>query len=274
MNFINCSNQLTPDIMRKSALFWCENTVQHIYSLLKLSTGTTAVLQPFFKEELKKHFDEFKNIYESLKQNGQQINRFLRSNQNFINLLEKMKFEGFSGYPVSQQSIFHYIYEQRYINAIFSLKNPNANVLITFNFLPFYNQNTACFYNQMYFWSIIGAMHPSLLMGNNSFYNGINGYAKEFLTNITNEFGKIDFRLSSLKRNFKKGELSEIFVDFRNLNFSFLEFLKMIKQNSPKILTSQSVVRFSTDFYRGVEHMIAEHSLVEEINQNIAKILK
>ena len=44
-------------------------------------------------------------------------------NRRLINLLERMKFEGFGGYPYLQQSIFHYIYEQRYINAIFGISN-------------------------------------------------------------------------------------------------------------------------------------------------------
>lgn len=277
MNFINCGGAISAELMRKTVIFWSENSFQHISSLLKSTNGTTAVLQDYFKEKLKNYQQKFLEINESFKQSNMPLSRyqeFLRVNVGFINLLERMKFEGFSGYPVLQQSVFHYIYEQRYINAVFSSKNPVGNVLITLYFAPFLNQSFGCFYNQMYFWSIIGAMHPSLLMGNNAFYNAINGYSKEFLTQVTNSFNNINFKLSSLKRPLKKATLTEVFEEFLYLNANFLDFLKQIKQNSPKVFTSPAVTRLPATFYSAVDHQIAEHTLVTEINQNIEKVLK
>ncbi len=276
MNFINCGAQASPELMRKTVVFWSENSAQHITSLLKSTSGTTAVLEDYFKEQLKVFRDKFKLVNESFRQNNMPLSRyqeFLRLNTGFINLLERIKFEAFSGYPVLQQSVFHYIYEGRYINAVFSAKNPAGNVPITLHFAPFLNQNFGCFYNQMYFWSIIGAMHPSLLMGNNAFYNAINGYSKEFLTNVTNSFNRLNFMLSSLKKPIKKNALLPVFEEFSYLNENFLEFLRAIKQNSSKVFTSPFVSRLPTSFYEGVEHQIAEHTLVSEINQNIAKYL-
>ena len=112
---------------------------------------------------------ELTNLNESFKKGERPLayyQEFLRLNTALINLLERIKFEAFSGYPVMQQSVFHYIYESRYTNAIFGVKNTVGNVLITNYFLPFLNNGLSCFYNQMYFWCIIGSMHPSLLMGN------------------------------------------------------------------------------------------------------------
>ena len=62
MNFINCSNQLSPDIMRKTVAFWSENSYQHISSLLKAPQGTTAVLQDEFKEKLQNYYQKFKEM--------------------------------------------------------------------------------------------------------------------------------------------------------------------------------------------------------------------
>ncbi len=277
MNFINCAANSTPELLRKTVIFWSENSFQHISTLLKSPNGTTAVLQPFFKEELKSFYEQFRVINQTFKEknmpNSSYI-QFLRLNQNFINLLERLKYEGFSGYPILQQSVFHYIYEQRYINAVFATRNLSGNVLITTNFLPFLNQNINCFYNQMYFWSIIGSMHPSLLMGNNAFYNAINGYSKEFLTEVCNTFNLINFNLSSLKRPIKRNSLVEIFDEFFHLNRTFLEFLKLIKQNSMKIFTTPAMTRLPADFYAAVDHQIGEHTLVDQINQNIEKFLK
>lgn len=277
MNFINCGGNSSPELLRKTVIFWSENSYQHISSLLKSTNVTTAVLQPFFREQLKGFYESFVAINQAFKEKNMPNSSyvgFLRLNQGFINLLERIKFEGFSGYPVLQQSVFHYIYEQRYINAVFGNKNMAGNVLITAYFLPFLNQSINCFYNQMYFWSIIGAMHPSLIMGNNAFYNAINGYAKELLTEICNSFNRINFELSSLKKPIKKSALAQIFEEFKYLNITFLEFLKQIKQNSIKIFSSPSITRLPSDFYKGVDHMIGEHTLVAEINENIEKMLK
>ncbi len=277
MNFINCAAATSQELFHKAVIFWSENSYQHISSLLKSPIGTTAVLGDYFKEQLKKLYDEYKEINQIYKQSkgaNSRHERFLRINRDFITLLERIKFEGFSGYPILQQSVFHYIYEQRYINAIFQAKNMVGNVLITEYFVPFYSQNLSCFYQQMYFWSIIAAMHPSLLMGNNAFYNSINGYSKEFLTGVTNSFNKINFELSSLKRPIKKSALTEIFNQFCELNAAFLEFLMLVRQNSVKIFTSPTVIRLNASFYGTVDHMIKEHTLVSQINGNISKVLK
>lgn len=121
----------------------------------------------------------------------------------------------------------------------------------------------------MYFWCIIGSMHPSLLMGNNAFYNAINGYSKEFLTEICNKFNLIAFNLSSLKKPIKKLAILPIFEEFKALNASFLEFLKLVKTNNPRVYINSQNLRLSEAFYATVEHMIKEHTLVDEINRNI-----
>ena len=126
----------------------------------------------------------------------------------------------------------------------------------------------------MYFWCIIGSMHPSLIMGNNAFYNAINGYSKEFLTEICNSFNRINFSLSSLKKPIKKSTLYEVFEEFKHLNITYLEFLKEIKKGSPKIFSSYLTVNLPSSFYGAVDHQIAEHTLVSEINDNIEKYLK
>lgn len=277
MNFINCNNQISPELFYKTVVFWSENSYQHIASLLKSAKGTTAVLNPEFKENLQLFYDEFKRINSIYKAPSSRLplkpEPFFRVNENFIRLLERLKFEGFSGYPILQQSIFHYIYEQRYINAIFGMKNNSGNVLITSSFLPFQSYFLGCVYNQMYFWCIIGSMHPSLLMDTNAFYNAINGYSKEFLTEICNSFNKIAFSLTNAKKPIKRIALRELFDQFQKLNIAFLEFLKLAKSNSPQIYSSPVSTRLSEDFYAKVEHMLKEHILVSEINQNIEKMI-
>lgn len=277
MNFIDCSNERASLLFRKSAFFWTKNIAEHLNSLLRSTIGTTAVLDDYFKEELKKYSGKLLGLNESFKKSERPLayyQEFLRLNTALINLLERIKFEAFSGYPVMQQSVFHYIYESRYTNAIFGIKNTVGNVLITNYFLPFLNNGLSCFYNQMYFWSIIGGMHPSLLLNNNAFYNALNGYSKEFLTDVCNKFNNINYRLSSIKKPIKRDALTDIFKDFCTLNLEYMEFLKAVKQNSPKIFTSPNLSRLPESFYSSVDHQINEHNLVKEINTNIGKYLK
>lgn len=273
MNFINCQNNISNELMIKTVAFWSENSYQHIASLLKSPQGTTATLQPYFKAELEALYEEFKKINQMYKNaDGRLVPKpavFFKINNRFINLLERIKYEGFSGYPILQQSVFHYIYEQRYINAIFAVNNPVGNLLITQYFLPFPNYTYSCIYNQMYFWCIIGSMHPSLLMGNNAFYNAINGYSKEFLTDVCNKFNGIAFKLSEIKKPVKKVSLAPVFEEFNALNTEFLEFLKLVKANNPRVYINSQNLRLSESFYSTVRHMINEHTLVDEINRNI-----
>lgn len=277
MNFINCSNNISPELFRKTVVFWSENSYQHIASLLKSPRGTTAIFQNVFKEQLEDCYNKFKEINSMYKTDNPRLpikpDKLFAVNNSFIHLLERIKFEAFSGYPILQQSVFHYIYEQRYINAVFAMKNPIGFVLITEYFKPFDGKWLGCVYNQMYFWGIIGAMHPSLLMDTNAFYNAINGYSKEFLTSITNGFNKINFLLSQLKKPVKKQEMKEVFTHFKNLNSSMLEFLLLAKSNSPRVYSSPQTLKLSEDFYGKVQHMINEHTLVKEINANIEKML-
>ena len=52
MNYINCQNNLSPQLIRKTIVFWCENTLQHIASLLAAFRGSGAVLNEDFLREI------------------------------------------------------------------------------------------------------------------------------------------------------------------------------------------------------------------------------
>ena len=175
-----------------------------------------------------------------------------------------MKYEGFGGYPYLQQTIFHYIYEQRYINAIFGVQNESRG-LIAVRFLTIGNYPFICIYNQMYFWSVIGAIHPSLMIGNDRFYRSASIYTREYLTEITNRFNLICFRLSELKKPTAKNELKPVFDEFCRLNLEFLRFLKAIKEKGGGIYTAGVPTDISQSFYKSLDHIIGEHTLVKEL---------
>lgn len=275
MNYINCQNSVSPSLMRKTIIFWCENTLQHISSFLAAFRGSGATLQEELLREIKEIELVFKSIFEeysSPKTNLPVRPAILfKTNTRFIALLERIKCEAVSGYPILQQSVHHYIFEQSYLNAIFGVTIPQHIPLITIKFMPFYNNN--CIFNQMYFWSVIGAMHPSLLLNNSDFAAAINGYSREFLRDTVNNFNAVCFSLSELNKPSNKKELLKIFKNFQQLNNNFLNFLEAAYSGSARVYTTTSPHRFSDGFYKSARHMINEHKLVDELNCSIAEIL-
>ena len=275
MNYINCQNSVSPALMRKTIIFWCENTLGHISSLLSAFRGSGAVLNDEFLREIKEIELLFKSVFEEYSSSKTNLPVrpavLFKTNSRFIALLERIKCESVSGYPILQQSVYHYILEQNYINAIFGVVTPLNTPIITVKLAPFYNNN--CIFNQMYFWSAVGSMHPSLLLNNSDFAAALNGYSREFLRDTVNGFNAVCFKLSDLSKATNKKELSKIFKDFQQLNDNILGFLEAAYSGSARVYTSTSPHRFSDGFYKGVRHMIAEHKLVSELNCSIAETL-
>lgn len=276
MNYINCKDICLPEDMRKAVEFWSANTVGHIETLLKLKGTSAAVMQPYFTKGLEESLYSFKKISRLYGGDNQKLSTkpqlLFAENRKLINLLERMKFEGFGGYPYLQQTIFHYIYEQRYINAIFGVPNETVG-LITVRFSPMGTFPLVCIYNQMYFWSVIGAMHPSLIMGNEKFYRTASLHTREYLTEITNRFNSVCFNLSSLKKPPERAELKKVFEVFCALNSEFLRFLKLIKAGGSGIYAAGSPTDMPQSFYKSLDHIIGEHALVKELSVAMAQRL-
>ncbi len=275
MNYINCKDVNLPADMIRAVEFWSRNTVGHIETLLKLKGSTAAVMQPYFTKELENLLQSFKKISALYKSEDAfrlpvKPQLLFSENRRLINLLERMKYEGFSGYPYLQQTIFHYIYEQRYINAIFGVPN-EARGLITVRFSPMGGYPIVCIYNQMYFWSVIGAMHPSLMMGNEKFYRSASLHTREYLTEITNRFNLICFNLSSLKKPPTGTELQKVFEMFCALNSEFLRFLRLIKAGGGGVYAAGAPTDMPQSFYKSLDHIIGEHTLVKELTEVMGK---
>jgi hypothetical protein len=275
MNYINCKDACLPADMRKAVEFWSANTVGHIETLLRLKGTSAAIMQPYFTKELENSLQSFKKISALYKSEDAfrlpaKPQLLFSENRKLINLLERMKYEGFGGYPYLQQTIFHYIYEQRYINAIFGVQNESRG-LIAVRFSTIGNYPFICIYNQMYFWSVIGAIHPSLMIGNDRFYRSASIYTREYLTEITNRFNLICFRLSELKKPTAKNELKPIFDEFCRLNLEFLRFLKAIKEKGGGIYTAGVPTDISQSFYKSLDHIIGEHTLVKELCETMCE---
>lgn len=280
MNYINCKQTLTYELLEETIKFWSENSYQHIGVILNSHKNTDAILSNTFEKELTRLKNTFTDIYNSTKniQNNRELSlisaTFLNENQNFIKLLERLKFEGFNGYPILSQNIFHYIYEQRYINAILSNSTNDKNVLITLNFKPFKRSTLNCIYNHMYFWSIIGAMHPAILMGISPAGDVLPNALKNKLINIKNKFNAIAFMLSSIKRPISKKELSDIFINFESTNEEILQLLINMKNGKEEVLPAIFNTVLPESFYGALSHMISEHTYVKKLNKHFRQFFE
>ena len=273
MNYINCKKALTPELLEETVKFWAQNSYQHIGSILNSYTKDIPVPN-VFENELKRLKKVFTMIYDKCcnTKNTNELSlisaAFLHENKNFINLLERIKFEAFNGYPIISQSIFHYIYEHRYINAILSKNTPDNNVLISLYFKPFKDSTLLCIYNHMYFWSIIGAMHPAILLGISPANDVLPTALSNKLKNTTNKFNTIAFMLSSLEKPISTNELSDIFINFESVNDEFLHLLTDMITGKEKVLPDIFNTVLPESFYGSLSHMIAEHTYVNKLNKH------
>ncbi|MEE1006099.1 MAG: hypothetical protein U0L66_02765, partial [Acutalibacteraceae bacterium] len=138
-------------------------------------------------------------------------------------------------------------------------------------FSPIGGYHFICIYNQMYFWSVIGAIHPSLMIGNDKFYRSASLHTREYLTEITNRFNLICFKLSELKKPPVKAELKPVFDEFCRLNSEFLRFLRLIRENRGGVYAAGAPTDMPQSFYKSLDHIIGEHTLVKELCETMCK---
>lgn len=265
----------------QSARFWAKNSYEHIDVLLNSAGPNGAILYDTFEETLKKLFKEYKEIYDELgNMRGDKsvcylIKKFISINDYFIVLLERLKFEGFNGFPILFETTYHFIYEQKYIKEIFkpmlNLRDPSVkDVLITTKFRPM-GVALQCIYSQIYFWSIIGAEHPSIITNITATeLQQLPERTREEFRNMTNAFNNIAYRLSSIYPKLNDDNMLQILTDFEKVNRDFLTLLNRFK-NDPTYLPQAVKSKLPDLFYGVLEHIIDEHKYADELCDCIMK---
>lgn len=269
-----------------SVEFWSENSFEHIDVLKQSGEPNSAILQPYFQKNLNKLFNSFKNIHDQIIENKNEnknfnemlmpyinhnqfiiLKSFIETNLLFIHLLERLKFEGYNGFPVLYEVTYHILYEQLYVQEIFKPYNgfmeastPDVLIQAKFRNMGLGNTPLQCIYSQMYFWSIIGAEHPSILT---------NVTSKEIaelpedtiklMTDYANQFNTVTYQLSLIYPTLNSYNLSEVYEIFKSLNEDFILFLKNIDSN----YIPKDVLRTLPEIYFSIkQHIIEEHEYV------------
>lgn len=269
MHLFNANFLFTPQVIHHILSFCSENSYQHADSLAASFKPVPAKGKEFFTERIEYFGREFKNIYSQLSpQSAKQLSgKFMTLNENFINMLERIKFEALGGYPVIYQNIFHYLYEQRYFSFIMMNVKNSPNVLITthFNAEPKLSK-TYLLYNNLYFWSIIGGMHPGILLANPAFSKAVTANTKNELGDYITAFNGICFSLTVKRPSLQMNSLGEIYSEFKEINTGFLNLLNGINNNSAGIYAPGMFASLPPSFFGGVRHMIDEHTAIKEIS--------
>lgn len=279
-----CGALSFPEKMALGAVkFWAENSFQHAEVLLKSGEPNGATLYPYFQEELTKLYDAFKEMYDTLDKDEEisnpydMIYLFLTTNHYFIRLLERLKFEGYNGFPILYEITYHFLYEQLYVDQIFSsmfysgYKAPEDVVIQgVFRKMGLGNSPLDCIYGHMYFWSLIGAEHCSILMS--SATAPLPEKTNKQFEKFRDLFNKCDYELSSIYDDLDVTNLGKVFMNFRKINMEFLEFLKDF-QNDDTYLP-ESLKKTLPDLYFGVlQHIIDEHTYVLRLCVTMGEVL-
>lgn len=270
------------DMVLNAVTFWAQNSYEHIDVLLNSGSTPGAQLYPYFKEELEKLFKGFKEIYAESKKEKHQfpkqlVRNFIETNHYFIRLLERLKFEGFNGIPMLMEVTYHFLYEQQYVDQIFmatvpSVYHPPKDVVIhaIFRKNGLGSNPLDCIYGQMYFWSLIGAEHCSILTAN--LENQLPKDTLQQYYKFRNDFNDLNYKLSQIYEDMKPAELSKVFLEFKKVNTQFLAFLKEYKEN--KEVFPQKVRESLPDLYFGVlQHIIDEHAYVLSLCKEMGEVL-
>lgn len=269
----NCIGVLIVEkTINETIMFWSKNFYEHIEVLLNSAKPNNAMLYPYFKRELNMLFDAFKKIYKKTQEssiNKEVFEEFNKKTDHFITILEELKFEGFNGFPILYEIAYHFLYEAIYVRELlmrlgYERKLDIDSVLIQAKIrdMGFGKDMLNCVYSQIYFWSLIGAEHPSLLMN-------VTPSEEQMLPNITiekftyfiNKFNNINFKLTSIYDELNVDNLYDVYTEFKILNMNFLEFLNTFKDD-PKYLPESLKKNLPVLFFGVWQHILDEHEYV------------
>lgn len=222
--------------------FWATNSAQHIQVLLVSPQSVGAILYPSYNRKLESLAQDFQRIANEIEctypRNDRRLTaEFLQKNSEFICLLQRLKFEGYNGFPTLYQAVLHFIYVAEYANDIIQAVRPRAtygepSVLYQMQMRRKGVGNTPleCCYGQMYFWSIVGAQHPSILMTVTPDEEAaLPKTTRDGFTYFINRFNSINYELSNKYPKLNRKDLREINSVYLETYREFLNFLLCFK---------------------------------------------
>lgn len=273
-------NTITVETIR----YFAKNSFQHIDVLFSQTQTSEVTLYDNLNNELKKLYKSFKMIYYDLEKVNSDTNiyftlkKFLKTNDKFVILLERLKFEGYNGHPALYQVIYHVLYEQMYIKEIFrplmytrDIQPKNVVINSEFRKMSLGTNPIDCIYGQLYFWSLIGAEHPSIIMNISiDETNQLPMKTINKLKNTTKRFNNINYNLSEIYPKLNSDNLSSILYKFVELNNEFITLLNELAINS-QYMPINMKIHLPKLFFNLLEHITYEHIYAKDLMNKIIK---
>ncbi len=257
--------------------FWANNSYEHIDVLQNAYKTVGATLQPSFATELTELFTKFKNIDDAITYNKLPndfdilCEEFEKCNRRFVYLLEKLKFEGYNGYPVLFETVQHFIYEQLYAKQVLDAGyKAKADKHYTQNmFTTSLNSKVTTLKGCMYFWSLIGAEHTSIIATVSPVEDKLPKLTLSLLANFRTIFNQINYILVEQDDVMSDDDLNQLAIYFIETNEQFLKLLNNFKQDNSELLPSYIKKELPPLFEGVLNHIIHEHERVLELMKSL-----
>ncbi len=252
---------------REALIFWTVNAFQHAEALIDFYDRSRARIDPYFSNALTEIGQSFRSLLTRIQESegtGElraRIGEFISINFEFVEILNRLKFEGLNGYPYLMQILYHILYEQRYANDRFSFSSASSQNDFQNTGLPAIN----CLYGALYFWSLIAAEHPAILLAIEPFSTALTGDVREEMVRLINAYNRINYQLTSLGNLLTVENLLPILTDFQKQNASFLSLLGRIRQKDRSLYATVEPPVLPPVFDLLLEHFTDEQELMDSI---------
>ncbi|OON97826.1 MAG: hypothetical protein ATN36_02625 [Epulopiscium sp. Nele67-Bin005] len=255
--------------------FWANNSYEHVEIIQSAHNAVGATLEPMFAEQLQRLYQEFDTVNMNILYNqypsnfSELFDKYLTANKEFLALLESLKFEGYNGYPSLYETVQHIIFEQLYTHQVLMNSNFPTNFELNLEidpnmFTTELNSQVTDLKGAMYFWSLIGAEHTSIISTASQFDDNLPDITKNILAYFRTTFNSFNYVLSNPEASYV-GYINVLADNFVEVNVQFLSVLNNFKNSNSTLLPNTIKVTLSPLFGLVLNHIIREHERVIEL---------
>ena len=274
MPYLSPTSKPSNTLFADTLTFWSEHTSKHISILLSIAEGTGAVLFYDFKKSLLELRETFNQLHtQLLTQKDNSLSKtlapkFLTANKHFITILERLKFEGFNGYPILIELIYHFILEASYAQKVLSYRgyqSPACSTPFTTTLnLPF-KSTLHAISTHLYIFSLCSAQHTSVILNISPLEILLPESTRHLLQTQKNEFNGINFDISQAYDSLTSAILSKQVHSFTELNTKFCDLLSDFKCPSSTLFPEPIKAQLPPVFFDILFHFVDEHTYIANV---------
>ena len=282
MPYLSPTSKPSNTLFTDTLAFWSDHTSKHISILLSIAEGTGAVLFYDFKKSLEELHETFTQLHTHLltqkdvSLSKTLVPKFLTSNKRFIVILERLKFEGFNGYPILIELIYHFILEASYAQKLLSYRGyentPCRTPFSTLLNLPF-KSTLHAISTHVYIFSLCSAQHTSVILTISPIEILLPESTRRLLQTHKNEFNGINFDISQAYDMLTSPILAKQVHSFTELNTKFCDLLSDFKCSSSTLFPEAIKAQLPPVFFDILFHFVDEHTYITNVCSDFTHFL-